>query len=201
MRALRGYQDSGANRDQPSFVRPVRQPYLRVNRPVAHFDGSSLLITTHIQMIEIVQFIGLVGTVSNIGKTLFQAHTQAERDRLQIEFSDAMIALQFKISEMQVSYQSILDSNVALKKQLEAYDTWEAERARYSLFQPSAGAFVYRLNPSSAANDPAHWLCAACYNERKKSILQRESEDSAAYICSRDPNHQIFIGEGLGTYM
>jgi len=136
-------------------------------------------------MNELVAFIGAVSHVANVGKTLLQAHTQAERDAVRIEFSDALIAVQGKIAEVQTSHYALLEAHEALKKQLATYDRWEQERARYALQELVPGVLAYRLKTDEQPGEPQHWLCPTCYDERKKTILQRAGKGSGTFECGR----------------
>jgi hypothetical protein len=49
---------------------------------------------------------------------------------------------------------------------------WDAEKQRYHLEQVSPGAMAYVLKNEAQGTEPIHWLCASCYNNGKKSILQ-----------------------------
>jgi hypothetical protein len=129
-------------------------------------------------MNELFGFITAVGHVTNVAKTFFQAHTEAERDAVRLEFHGAILDVEAKISDVQARYQTLLESNEQLKKQLADYDEWEKERIRYSLVSVGSGGFVYALNPDQKSHDPPHWLCPHCYSERHKSVLQYASMES-----------------------
>jgi hypothetical protein len=59
-----------------------------------------------------------------------------------------------------------------LEKELTQVKAWEAESQRYKLTTVTPGAAAYSLKPGSEGDDPPHWLCPACYQNAKKSILQ-----------------------------
>ena len=51
-------------------------------------------------------------------------------------------------------------------------DNWEAEKARYVLVE-CGGLFVYKLREDTVRRDePMHYICPHCYENRDKSILQ-----------------------------
>jgi hypothetical protein len=55
---------------------------------------------------------------------------------------------------------------------------WEAEKQRYELHEVGDGAFVYSLKESVKGSQPDPWLCANCYHQGRKSILQRVGRSS-----------------------
>ena len=132
---------------------------------------------------EITGLLTAAGHVTNVAKTLVDAHDRVERDAVRLEMNEALVGLQGKIAEEQAAYSQLLESNEALKQKLKAYERWEQESARYELKEIASGILAYALKPSHASGEPSHWLCAACYNERKKSILQLECKGSDVLIC------------------
>ncbi len=53
-----------------------------------------------------------------------------------------------------------------------AMENWAAEKQRYKLQELESGAFVYRLQEEKQNSEPIHDLCAQCYQQSIKSILQ-----------------------------
>ena len=64
-------------------------------------------------------------------------------------------------------------------------ENWEHESERYKLTTLATDILVYTLKPGKENGEPPHMLCVKCYNERKKSILQRKLKSMAGvtYIC------------------
>ena len=60
--------------------------------------------------------------------------------------------------------------------QLEA---WEAEKKRYRLTDYGGGTFAYELKPETAEGELSHRICAACYQQGHKSILQYKDKSYA----------------------
>jgi hypothetical protein len=136
-------------------------------------------------MIEIAAFATALGHVTNIGKTMLQAHTQAERDAVRLAFSDALLAMNARIAEVLAQQSRLLEANESLKQQLVAYERWDQESARYSLQELAPGIVAYALKPDHAASQPKHWLCPTCHSERKPSILQPQGKGSGTFNCPR----------------
>ncbi len=74
---------------------------------------------------------------------------------------------------LQTQYQALLQEKNELERRLTDAEDWKAEAAKYSLKEVGKKAFVYAPEPDADPLTPMHWLCARCYQEKKKSILQR----------------------------
>ncbi|HUB63487.1 MAG TPA: hypothetical protein VL996_03435 [Methylocella sp.] len=94
-----------------------------------------------------------------------------------------------KISELQgiifSAHQSALSAQMAqfsmlqtvrdLETKIAQFETWDREKTRYIMkdVNPGRGSvLVYELKPGSASGEPAHCICAKCYQHRLKSPLQ-----------------------------
>jgi hypothetical protein len=79
---------------------------------------------------------------------------------------------------------------------------WEAEKQRYEMKQTEAGATVYVMKPDAIGSETPHWICATCYTNGKKSILQASvailpyPNDSRLWVCAGCPTK---IGVSWGT--
>lgn len=73
--------------------------------------------------------------------------------------------------------QSSLANRVAeLEDQLRELKNLESEAQRYQLTKFALGGYAYSIKPGMENAEPAHYLCATCMNQRKKSILQPSGE-------------------------
>ena len=66
------------------------------------------------------------------------------------------------------------DARIAkLEEEIVRLKDWSSEQQRYELVGAgSGGAFVYMQKEGMRTSEPAHWLCANCFGNGKKSILQ-----------------------------
>lgn len=110
-------------------------------------------------------------------------------------FQGKMIEFQSKILDAQNSAFAANDERSALiervrklEKQVADLEAWKAEKQRYELKSVYAGgAFAYVLKPEAQGSEPPHWICAACYENGHKSILQRSANPLNGrwpYLCS-----------------
>jgi hypothetical protein len=142
-------------------------------------------------MNELVAAIASIRNIAKVTQALIHTRDEAKLGSLKIELQSEIIELQSKIAGIQFDYQILLESNEALKKKLVAYERWEQESARYSLNEIEPGIFAYRMKSNDPSGEPEHWLCAACYQDRQKSILQPASKGSSMLNCPRDSQHSL----------
>ena len=63
----------------------------------------------------------------------------------------------------------------SLEQEIVRLKDWEADKQRYELKDTGQGSLAYALKPSMDQGEPEHWLCPACYQQGKKSILKHET--------------------------
>ena len=73
-----------------------------------------------------------------------------------------------------------------LEERIERLERWEREKQRYELTRLNPGVLVYSLKPSKANGEPRHDICARCYEDGIKSILQPEPSAAGVKLrCAR----------------
>jgi hypothetical protein len=110
----------------------------------------------------------------------------------------AVIELQEKILAAREAQGTLLDRVSTLEKEVTRFEAWEAEKQRYKLTDYGSGTFAYELKPATANGEPPHRICATCYQNGQKSILQFSHQSQGqdwfdCYGCSK----RI----ALGTYV
>ncbi len=120
-----------------------------------------------------------------------------------IDLRDAQ-AIQSKVIELQ---RAILDAQSGafaaneerttliqrvrdLEKEITDLKAWNAEKENYELKSIYLGSFACLPKANTPNAEPPHWLCATCYENGKKSILQdhgRAADDhrTSLYRCQR----------------
>ena len=86
----------------------------------------------------------------------------------------AVIELQEKILAAREAQSTLLDRVSELEEQVAGFEKWDAEKERYELKQMvlAAPTFAYTLKPEAQPPETFHCICASCYQNRVKSILQ-----------------------------
>jgi hypothetical protein len=103
-----------------------------------------------------------------------------------VALNNAVIELQGKILEAQAATLSSADRErefeekiTDLKRQLSVYQDWDEIAADYVLMDYGGNTYAYQfvVDPSETSDAP-HRICANCFNQRKKSILQFRLQDA-----------------------
>jgi hypothetical protein len=103
-----------------------------------------------------------------------------------IELQSDIISLQSGLLNLQIEHQESLRERDSLKQQLMKAKNWKNEARKYSLKEIASGVFVYAIKQDKQGTQPMHWLCTNCYENTKKSILQKgkRTPQGTVYYCS-----------------
>ena len=137
-------------------------------------------------MVDDISAFDQLKTVADIGRALLPLVREAKSKGLDAQSADA---LNSKIAEMQgavldaqndaLASQQVQSKQTTKIRELEQtiaeFEGWESEKERYKLVNAGPhAAFVYLLRQEAAQEDePLHYICPRCYNNRIKSIIQR----------------------------
>ena len=101
------------------------------------------------------------------------------------------IELQEKILAAQAQQATLIEQVSTLEEEVTRLKAWDADKQRYELKEFAPGQFAYALKPEASGGEPAHQLCANCYNRGEKAILQSEM---------RNPGrHKVTFCQNCGT--
>jgi hypothetical protein len=117
---------------------------------------------------EVFAGIGAFKTMFDMAKALKEMDTANTRNM-------AVIDLQERILAAQSAYAELASRVGELEAVVRSLETWETEKQRYELHKAGYSGFVYRLKEGVQPPEPAHEICANCYEGRKKSILERQT--------------------------
>jgi hypothetical protein len=71
----------------------------------------------------------------------------------------------------QAAQETLLKEKRELEEELRRFEDWDTEKQRYKLEDVGQGCMAYVLKPGVENGEPAHSICAVCYQEGRKSIL------------------------------
>ena len=114
-----------------------------------------------------------------------------------------------KILSAQADQTELAETVGALKARVAELEAWDADKKRYKLTDLGGGMTAYSLKEGMENGEPPHHLCAACYNEGHKSIMQKEDRTPGrcqVLVCHRcgsdlylsgirDPEHHVMKRE------
>lgn len=93
-----------------------------------------------------------------------------------------------KVLEVQALCLSLEHEKEAILKENLKLKDWQQEKANYELHSLAENALVYKIKSDTGASVPTHYLCAACYQNHVKSILQADGHVSfdrklSCHVC------------------
>ena len=102
-----------------------------------------------------------------------------------------VIELQGTILEAQGSLFTANEERAALiekirrsEQKIADLEAWNTEKQRYQLTDIGEGAFAYALRGSISNGEPAHYICANCYEQSQKSVLQHMHAAGGMHVVS-----------------
>ncbi|QII11205.1 hypothetical protein KsCSTR_18250 [Candidatus Kuenenia stuttgartiensis] len=122
---------------------------------------------------------------------LVSSYKTRKVDKATAEFimfhTDKLVSVQKHAHSVIERCAELIKAKEELEKKIAEFAQWNKTETQYQLKEIHRGIFVYVPKEPVTPEHPAHWLCANCWQERKKSILQAEHhhESAAAYTCHR----------------
>ncbi|WP_420415254.1 hypothetical protein [Roseibium sp.] len=134
---------------------------------------------------EVFAGITAFKTLLDITKSLSELD-EAASSKATLETSE-IIKLQTALLTAQHEQLALVERVGSLKERLAEFENWESEAERYELQDIGKGSSAYVLKPEVSTEEKAHYLCATCFQNRKKSILQPQNWDPGrcqVWICA-----------------
>lgn len=129
----------------------------------------------------------------DIAKALLDLKSLSEVQGKVIELQAAILAAQSSALAAQSDQFSMIEEIRALKQEVASVKGWEETKQRYRLHNFPSGMFAYALKPESAAGEPAHYVCAKCYDSGRKTILQgTKSQQYGVMLICHECKIQVF---------
>ena len=129
--------------------------------------------------------LGSLGlTVNFVKNSIEKIKDAAVREKVE-ELLNTIIPLQSIILSLQSANSTLIKEKEALEHKLSEIEDWRQEASGYELKELVSGVYVYAKKKGVQTTEPIHYLCTKCYNERRKSILQRTRHDfdGMHYVC------------------
>ena len=141
-------------------------------------------------MVDIPMISGAVGALKAAGdavKLIIASHDSGVIRQKVGELQTQILAAQEQALGAYADYLTLLKRIGELEKQIAGFETWEAQKKRYEMKEVATGYIVYALKAQESGGEPPHWICASCYQNDKKSILQAGERlmgsPTGAWIC------------------
>ena len=96
-----------------------------------------------------------------------------------LEAQEQIMSLREGALELQEENQELKSKIRELEAKLNATDDWTKEKEKYVLVNPWKGpAQVYALKKERADGEEAHYICANCFHNKNKVILNPAKRDT-----------------------
>ena len=118
----------------------------------------------------------------NIAKGLKSIDDQVKLNDAVFKLQEALLNAQQISLSTQQDMASLIEAKGRLEKEISKFREFEAEKSRYSLNELDAGGIVYTVKEDATNSEPTHHICANCYQESIKSILQHSG---LGLVCSK----------------
>ena len=125
---------------------------------------------------------------------LLKINTDAKTKAKITELYGTIVAAQQNAMSAQMAQSDSIRTIRDLEDKIIQFEKWEKEKQRYVLTNFGGGTFAYQLKSSDDETEPPHKICANCYEDRRKSILQ--SFNGPFHRCPRCKS-EIKLGEAI----
>jgi hypothetical protein len=128
-----------------------------------------------VDMGSIAAALGGLKTAADIAKGLLALKSDAERQAKVIELQTVILAAQSSAIAAQSDQFTMLEEMRQLRDEIAKVRAWETQKQRYKMAVPFPGVTVYALLRSMSNGEPPHYICANCYQDGKRSMLQHNT--------------------------
>lgn len=148
---------------------------------------------------EIAGALASLKAASEIAKAMIGLRDATAIQLKVIELNGEILSAQSSALSAQEAQSALLQRVGNLEKEIADLKAWDAEKERHELKEVHPGSFAYALKPDSGSTEPPHSLCARCFNEGHKSILQKATHTMKDWLhCSRC-KAEIIVGRHSPT--
>lgn len=152
-------------------------------------------------MVGVTEIAGLMSSLKaakDIAQTMIGLRDAAAFQAKAIEFQSKILDAQNAAFAAQEERSALVERVHDLEQEVARLEAWDAEKQRYELKDVGSGALAYALKNEAGGTEPPHWICAKCYEDGKKSILQPETRNPGRtewMVCHRCDADIIVEGE------
>ena len=130
-------------------------------------------------------------TLTDIAQSFLQVRDTTLIQGKVVELQSAIIGAQNETMAIQAAQAPLLARVDKLEKEIVRFKDWEGEKQRYHLKELVVGVLAYAMKSEAANSEPPHYICPNCYNQGKKSILQRTVPGSVRTLSLKCPDCRV----------
>jgi hypothetical protein len=150
-------------------------------------------------MVDMSAISGLVLSLraaTDISKAMIGLRDAAMIQGKIVELQGVILSAQQSALSAQADQFTLLERVRELEKQIADVEAWEQEKQRYELVELYAGGLAYRIKELVRGSEPPHFICAACYQKRQKSLLQGSDFYSQRTLTCPDCKTEVIQYQG-----
>jgi DNA-directed RNA polymerase subunit RPC12/RpoP len=94
-----------------------------------------------------------------------------------IELNDVILSAQSSALDAQAEQLAMAKRIDDLERQIAQTEAWDREKVRYQLTELPPGVLVYAVKEEARGIEPPHYVCANCFEQRRKSFLNKDESN------------------------
>ena len=119
---------------------------------------------------------------------IYALKSETEKNQAVIDIQRNVLEAQRALTEAEGIHAADLMRIKDLEQEIVGLKDWSAERERYELVGIRGGGFAFMPKEGMEGGKPAHWLCANCFEQGRKSFMQskgqpRQGSGEEVYGC------------------
>ena len=153
---------------------------------------------------DIAQAIAAINGVIQLVDNLSATTSRKEVEEARLEMLRNLGEVHQTVTELRNRLEAAHNRIHELEAELDRMQAWDNEEAQhYELKEigPGALAFIKKKDPQGVGADPPHALCAHCFQNKERSILQFAGHESGLRMleCPRCKNRVRYHNPGDST--
>jgi hypothetical protein len=139
-----------------------------------------------IDMGQIAAAVSSLKVAGDIAQGLMSLKTMSDVQAKAIELNQQLIAAQHQIFAANTAQTMMLERVREIEGKIAAMEDWNSERQRYKMVTAYGGVTAYAVQKSMSNGETPHYLCANCFQGRKRSILAQTAlkDGFVGIVCS-----------------
>jgi predicted nucleic acid-binding Zn-ribbon protein len=118
----------------------------------------------------------------DIAKGISSLKSETEINQAVIDIQRALLDAQSASLSEQGRISELLNKVAQLQIVIDKFDDWAKISGRYKLSKSEHGAYFYELREEFINDEIYHRICASCFEDKKRKILQTIAKDSTGEI-------------------
>lgn len=125
-----------------------------------------------VDIASIASIAGTLKTASDLVKSAMHLHSSQAFQAKMVELNREIMSAQGSALAAYATQTAMIQEIAKLKEKIAESEAWERQKERYQLTDHGGRTFSYTLKVGMEQGEPPHEICAHCYQQGRKSILQ-----------------------------